>query len=83
MDNQSNIQVIDFTDESVSLLKLDWISTSILVFVLIICGLINTGSKSFVINFVIKYAPKGRPINTLTLIDQVSKKIHSTINYDD
>ena len=66
------IQMVGLKDESISLLRLDFIEASTLIVVLIISWLIITGCKSLMINFVMKYAPKDRPINTLMLFDQVT-----------
>lgn len=64
------IVLLDFFDESVHLLK--WDSTSpILIGTMVIGGLIIIVCKSMIINYVAWYAPKGRPINAFTMIDQV------------
>ena len=71
MENVTTIEVLKASDESVSLLELDGFEAWILAAALIPCGVVTVGAKSLVINFMIKYAPKGRPINTMTLMAQV------------
>ena len=73
LSNSSLFQIIQIGDKSVKLIVWDgFYSISLISFVLI-CGTVCLTSRILVVNYIYRYAPKDRPINTMTLMEQVSK----------
>ena len=66
------IAIQDFTDESVHIIKWTSWKSPILIMLLMIIGALGIGGKSLIINYVTRFAPKQRAINTFILFDQVS-----------
>ena len=81
-DDFEYLQIIAIEDNS--LLIFSWQGWSVGVFkcFLGICGLTCIIGRSLIINFILKYAPKQRPINTMILVDQVGIPIlNSKVKY--
>ena len=68
-------QWIDQTDESVSLLKWEGYKSVLLIVVLSLAIIANAICRGLTINYLLKFAPPDRPINTLTFFEQVSDGI--------
>ena len=69
---QHPFQWIDQTDESVSLLKWEGYKSVLLIVMLSLAMIANATCKGLTINYLLKFAPPDRPINTLTFFEQVS-----------
>ena len=65
-------QWIDQMDESVSLLKWEGYKAVLLIAVLSLAIIANAICRGLTINYLLKFAPPDRPINTLTFFEQVS-----------
>ena len=71
-----NARMLNWThlvNESIQLVKWTGVNSVILVIFTIFIGLVGMISKGLIINYVLRFAPKNRPINTLMLFEQVSK----------
>ena len=62
---------IEFKNEAVKLIKWDGPTSVAIIVITSLIGTIGISCKALIVNYVIKYAPKERPINTFTLIEQV------------
>ena len=71
---QHPFQWIDQTDESVSLLKWEGYKSVLLIVMLSLAMIANATCKGLTINYLLKFAPPDRPINTLTFFEQVSHR---------
>ena len=58
-------------DNSVKLIQWDGIKSVFLIALLSTFGFLGFLAKGLIINYVLRFAPKNRPINTLIAIDQV------------
>ena len=71
-----NARMLNWThlvNESIQLVKWTGVNSVVLVIFTIFIGLVGMISKGLIINYVLRFAPKNRPINTLMLFEQVSK----------
>ena len=66
--------LIDIVDKSVKLIELNGVYSIVLIGFSVICGTVCLSSRSFVINYIYRYAPNDRPINKMILIEQVSNE---------
>lgn len=58
-------------DNSVKIIQWDGIKSVFLIALLSTFGFLGFLAKGLIINYVLRFAPKNRPINTLIAIDQV------------
>ena len=61
-----------YSVKSIQIIQWDGIKSILLISSMMICGFIGFVVKGLIIDYVFRYAPKNRPINTLIAIDQVS-----------
>ena len=72
--NSRMLNWTNLVNESIQLVKWTGVKSVVLVIFTIFIGLLGMISKGLIINYVLRFAPKNRPINTLMLFEQVSKK---------
>ena len=72
LQNNSLFQIVDVEDKSVNLIVWDGFYSITLISFVLICGSVCLTSRILVVNYIYRYAPKDRPINTMTLMEQVS-----------
>ena len=65
------IEWLEQSDESVSIIKWRGYRSIALIVILSIAIVTNISCKGLTIKYLLKFAPPGRPINTLTLFEQV------------
>ena len=70
--------IFDTTDHSLIIFRLDSWQSWLLIISLAFCGLVSIGGTLMIINYIKRFAPKDRPINTMVLVDQVSTEEIST-----
>ena len=63
----------NFGNESIELVKWTGVRSVVLVIFTTFIGLVGMISKGLIIIYVLGFAPKNRPINTLMLFEQVSE----------
>ena len=71
-----NARMLNWThlvNESIQLVKWTGVNSVVLVIFTIFIGLVGMISKGLIIIYVLGFAPKNRPINTLMLFEQVSE----------
>lgn len=66
------IEWLEQSDESVSIIKWKGYKSIALIMILLVAIVTNISCKWLTIRYLLKFAPPGRPINTLTLFEQVS-----------
>ena len=71
-------EIIDITDHSLIIYRLESWQSGLLIISLASCGLVSIGGTLMIINYIKRFAPKDRPINTMVLVDQVSTMEIST-----
>ena len=71
-------EIIDITDHSLIIFRLESWQSGLLIISLASCGLVSIGGTLMIINYIKRFAPKDRPINTMVLVDQVSTMEIST-----
>ncbi len=67
----------ELTHDSVKLLEYEGWSSPMLIAFLTINQVIGHTVKILIIRFVVFFAPEGRPLNKLILLDQVNKSLNS------
>ena len=60
-------------NSSVKLIQWEGYKSIALILAMSICAIVGFLGKGLILNYVFRYAPKNRPINTMIAIDQVSK----------
>jgi len=67
--------------DSKAILIFRWHSwkSPILVGLLVVAMVLSIGGKSMIINYIARFAPRGRPINIMIMIDQVTQLNQSRI----
>ena len=65
------IEWLEQSDESVKIIKWRGYRSISLIVILSIAIVTNISCKGLTIKYLLKFAPPGRPINTLTLFEQV------------
>ena len=63
--------VINVEDQSVAIFNWEWWKICILLGLYLICVSVTLCGVVMIIIYIVKYAPKGRPINEMILVDQV------------
>ena len=69
--NNFLLKLIEVKEESMKLIKWDGLYSVAFISFVAICGSICLVSRVLVINYIYRYAPKDRPVNTMTLFEQV------------
>ena len=69
--NNFLLKLIEVKEESMNLIKWDGLYSVAFISFVAICGSICLLSRVLVINYIYRYAPKDRPVNTMTLFEQV------------
>jgi hypothetical protein len=69
---EKGYQIIDITDHSLFIFRLESWQSWLLIISLAFCGLVSIGGTLMIINYIKRFAPKDRPINTMVFVDQVS-----------
>ena len=64
-------QIIEIHDHSLSLLNWPGWQLSLYLLFLAICSVIAIGGRTMIIYYLLRHAPKERPINKMILVDQV------------
>ena len=67
------LNLTNFENESIQLVKWTGVKSVVLVIFTTFIGLVGMISKGLIIIYVLCFAPKNRPINTLMLFEQVSE----------
>ena len=70
LDNQI-FNVINVEDQSVTVFNWEWWKICLLLGLYLISASVGLCGQVMIITYIIKYAPKGRPINEMILVDQV------------
>ena len=69
--NTFQINWVEFKNEAVKLIKWDGPISIVIIVITSVIGTTGVVCKGLIVNYVIKYAPRERPINTFTLLEQV------------
>ena len=69
--NTFKVDWVEFKNEAVKLIKWDGSTSIIIIVITAVIGITGVVCKGLIVNYVIKYAPRERPINTFTLLEQV------------
>ena len=70
-DQSLNITLISASDQSLSIIKWDPLTSPLLIVFLLAFLIGGVSCRTLIVNYVLRYAPKKRPMNSLILIDQV------------
>lgn len=65
------LKLEDFASQEMQIFKWGTFKTPFLLTLLVTTQVFSLGGKSMIINYVIRFAPRERPINALIMIDQV------------
>ena len=60
------------TNESIPLIKWDGLKSILIIGILSLIIVLNVWFKGLIINYIVRFAPKDRPINEMMLLEQVS-----------
>ena len=60
------------TNESIPLIKWDGLKSIFIIGILSLIIVLNVWFKGLIINYIVRFAPKDRPINEMMLLEQVS-----------
>ena len=66
------IDIDELKDHSLVIFRLQWWELVLGISFYTICAVIGAGGSVLIIFYIIKYAPKDRPINKMILVDLVS-----------
>ena len=66
------IDIDELKDHSLVIYRLQWWELVLGISFYTICAVIGTGGSFLIIFYIVKYAPKDRPINRMILVDLVS-----------
>jgi hypothetical protein len=66
------IDIDELKDHSLVIHRLQWWELVLGISFYTICAVIGTGGSILIIFYIVKYAPKDRPINRMILVDLVS-----------
>ena len=69
--NNFLLKLIEVKEEYMNLIEWDGLYSVAFISFVAICGSICLLSRVLVINYIYRYAPKDRPVNTMTLFEQV------------
>ena len=78
-DQLEEIFLEKIVDESIQILKWEGWKSWCLALFMSASGLCSLGFKALIINFVTRFAPKDRPLNTLILFQQVLLGVSATL----
>ena len=65
---------LNVEDQTVAIFKWEWWKICLFLGLYVICCTVVLCGQVMIIIYIGKYAPKGRPINEMILVDQVRKK---------
>ena len=65
------VKLEDFSNQEMQIFKWEAFKTQFLLALLVTTQVFSLGGKTMIINYVARFAPRERPINTLIMIDQV------------
>lgn len=71
--NEEEIKLIELMDESLAVLYWEPVKSITLISIMIVSFVVTLACRYMIANYVIRFAPKERAINSLILIDQVSR----------
>ena len=60
-------------DQTITLFEWDGLESVLVIIYTLIMGIKNIVCKVLIINYILRYAPKDRPINNMMLVEQVKK----------
>ena len=70
----------NLTDQTLELTKWESYQSTLLIIILMLCGMTDIGGKSLFLHYIRTYAPKNRPINKMFAKDQIVQVVSSSIN---
>ena len=73
------LKEISVTNSSVHLILWNHWTSPIIIGCLFISGIVSLGLKGFIVKYVIRDAPKNRPVNLLIMFDQVISELLLTL----
>ena len=67
--------IINVEDQTVAIFNWEWWKICLLLGLYLISASVALSGQIMIIIYIMKYAPKGRPINEMILVDQVYKNV--------